>query len=137
MADIDWRSPPQPSVFAEITLKKKHLDHPEPGFLDPRMLVVRPKPESKKAAALSLDDVLYYVREAALKYPAFRAKLDQMMASLPPAPAPIKRYDHKPIYEYSDFGSDPGRKCVICGEDHPEELDEDAVAGIMKELSNG
>lgn len=81
-SDTDWANPPEPVIHCQVTLRP----HAPAGvaLLDPSVgLVVRGTATSKKAPALGLVSLIYYVRSACLRWPVFREELQAMLAALP------------------------------------------------------
>ena len=80
-APIDWANVPAPTTFCTSTLVQKATG---PGRIDTFGFTVRGTPASRKGHSLSWPATLYYIRQAALKWPKVRTLLDEMVASLPP-----------------------------------------------------
>lgn len=78
---IDWKNPgPAPSSFMEVTLP----GIPDgPGVVTSDAFTIVGKPRSKKGYGIWLVALIYYVREACIRFPAFREELAEMLIMLP------------------------------------------------------
>lgn len=84
-SNIDWTNPPEPSVYSAVTLGAIPKG---PAVLSSVCLTVVAKPRSKKGVGIYLPALIYYCREAAIKFPVFREELLDMIAKLPLPPPP-------------------------------------------------
>lgn len=83
--NIDWSTREAPSTFMEVTLANPKAVK-GPAVIMPHCFALRASPKSKKANAIGWGGLLYCVRQAALRWPAFRAELHAMVDSLPIKP---------------------------------------------------
>lgn len=73
----------EPTVFTKSELPPDLARESGPGHASVYGLSVRSGPKTRKAAALNWIEVLWYLRQAAIRWPAVRDHLDHMVASLP------------------------------------------------------
>ena len=82
-SDTNWDNPQPPLMFARLNLKPKHKGS-GPGIVTDQCLVIKAKPSStRNVAALTLRDLIFYVRKAAIKDSQFRLELEDMVNRLP------------------------------------------------------
>lgn len=85
-SEIDWNNPPEPAVFGQVELKPKFKR--KPGvIMDGVGFIMCGNEQARKAACMWLPTLIFYVRQACMRYPAFREELEEMI-SLIPEPAP-------------------------------------------------
>ena len=82
MSRIDWEDYPEPSTYIDMGISTRTTR--APALIVSGLFTTLRSETARNCGAITLNDLLYYVRQAALRYPEFRKKLEHMVGTLPP-----------------------------------------------------